>query len=206
MNATVDAVFARDADAEAEAAIKSRKGLCGYPGMTCHKARNAEAEAVAGKARKGLCGYPGMTCHKMKRGLDLVLEDDPKVFNDECFAPGGECHTILAANEAFHEAVKRDALAEAEPKKRKYPKGPKYWSPKQNPRIKSYFSSCGYPGMTCSRDTHDFAAAASTGEIDVEAAEVECNGPDGDCTIVQRSLDELEEALATAVADVYKLI
>jgi len=203
LTTTVDTVYARDADASAEAKAKGRKGLCGYPGMTCAKARSANAEAEP--YYKGLCGYRGITCGKMKRGLDLVLEDDPKVFADECFAEGGECHTVLAANEAFHEAIKREADAEAEPKK-KYPKGPKYWSPKQNPRIKSYFSRCGYPGSTCARDTHDFVAAATKGEVDAEAAEAECNAADGDCTVVQRSLDELEDALATAVADVYKLI
>lgn len=196
---TTDAVFERDADAEAEAKIKSRKGLCGYPGMTCHKARSAEPEAAI-KSRKGLCGYPGMTCHKMKRGLELVKEDDPEIFKEECFAEGGECHTVLAANEAFHAAIKREA--EAEPK---FKWGPKYWHGKKHPRIKSYKSSCGYPGSTCARDTHEFAADLVKGNVDVDAAEADCNGPDGDCTIVQRSLDALEEALNQAVADVYRL-
>jgi hypothetical protein len=190
---TVDTVFERDADAEAEARIKSYKSLCGYPGMTC--ARNAEPRI---KSPKSLCGYPGMTCAKMKRGLDLVKEDDPEIFKDECFAEGGECHAVLAAREAFHEAVKR----EAEPK---FKWGPKYWHIKQNPRIKSQLSRCGYPGMTCAREAHAFARDANNGDIDFEAAEAECNAPDGDCTIAQRSLDELEATLDQAVADVYKL-
>jgi hypothetical protein len=190
---TVDTVFERDADPEAEAKI--RIGLCGFKGSTCAKLRrDADAEA---KFKLGNCGFPGSTCGKMKRGLDLATEDNPNVFVDECFAEGGECHAILAANEAFHEAVKREA--EAEPK---WPKGPKYWYIKQNPRIKSYFSSCGWPGSTCARD----AKAIASGEYDMEAAEAECNAEDGDCTVVQRSLDDLEAALATAVEDVYKLV
>lgn len=211
LDATTDAVFERDADADAEAKIRSRKGLCGYPGFTC--ARSAEAEPEADpearrrrrkKAPKGLCGFPGMTCHKMKRGLELVQEDDPEIFKDECFAEGGECHTVLKAAEAFHEAVKREA--EADPKRKyKFKPGPKYWHPKKNPRVKAPLSSCGYPGMTCSRDAHALAAADIAGQVDFDAAVEECNAENGDCTIVQRSLDALEETLAQAVEDVYKL-
>ncbi|KAM0721912.1 hypothetical protein Q7P37_002837 [Cladosporium fusiforme] len=182
---TTDVVFERDADAEAEAKVRARKGLCGYPGMTCHKARDAEAEPRRRrKARKTLCGYPGMTCHKMKRGLELVQEDDPEIFKEECFAEGGECHTVLAAANAFHEAVKREA--EAEPRKAR--KG-----------------LCGYPGMTCARDAHAFAAADIAGEVDFDEAVKECNSENGDCTVVQRSLDALESTLARAVEEVYKL-
>lgn len=196
---TVDSVFERDADPEAEARIRSYKSLCGYPGMTCHKARSAEPKI---KSIKTGCGYPGTSCRKMARGLDLVKEDDPEIFKDECFAEGGECHTILAAQEAFHEAVKREA--EAEPKK-KFKWGPKYWHPKQSKGIKSYLSSCGYPGSTCARDVHQFARDVNSGAVDFETAEAECFGPEGDCTIAQRSLDELEATLSKAVEDVYKL-
>jgi hypothetical protein len=191
----VDSVFARDADLGAEAKIKSYKSLCGYPGMTC--ARSAEPKI---KSYYGLCGFPGMTCHKMKRGLDLVKEDQPEIFKSECFAEGGECHAVLAAQEAFHQAVRRDA--EASPK---FQWGPKYWHPKQNPRIKSPLSSCGYPGSTCSREAHAFARDVNSGKIDLEAAEAECNSPDGDCTVAQKALDELEVTLAQAVKDVYQL-
>lgn len=192
---TIDAVFERDAHPEAEAKIKSYKSLCGYPGMTC--ARSAEPKI---KSYKGLCGYPGMTCHKTKRGLDLIKEDDPEVFKTECFAEGGECHAVLAAQEAFHDVLKREA--EASPK---FKWGPKYWHPKQNPRIKSYFSSCGYPGMTCSRDAHNVARDLNSGKIDIDAAEAACNAADGDCTVVQKQLDQLEAALSKAVQDVYNL-
>jgi hypothetical protein len=192
---TIDTVFERDADAEAEARIKSYKSLCGYPGMTC--ARDAAPKI---KSYKSLCGYPGMTCAKMKRGLDLVKEDNPEVFKDECFAEGGECHAVLAAQEAFHEAVKREA--EAEPK---FKWGPKYWHPKQKGKGHSYLSQCGYPGMTCARDAHQFARDINSGKVDFETAEAECNAPDGDCTIAQRSLDALEATLNQAVADVYNL-
>ena len=192
---TIDTVFERDAHPEAEARIKSRLGLCGYPGMTC--ARSAEPKI---KSRLGLCGYPGMTCHKTKRGLDLIKEEDPEVFKTECFAEGGECHAVLAAQEAFHDVLKREA--EAAPT---FKWGPKYWHPKQNPRIKSYFSSCGYPGMTCSRDAHNFARDLNSGKVDIEAAEAACNAADGDCTAVQKQLDQLEATLAKAVQDVYNL-
>jgi hypothetical protein len=209
---TVLAVLACSAGAFAEAnavpKIKSYYGLCGFPGMTCHKTKRA-AEAVAAalanaepkiKSYYGLCGFPGMTCHKMKRGLDLVKEDQPEIFKSECFAEGGECHAVLAAQEAFHQAVRRDA--EASPK---FQWGPKYWHPKQNPRIKSPLSSCGYPGSTCSREAHAFARDVNSGKIDLEAAEAECNSPDGDCTVAQKALDELEVTLAQAVKDVYQL-
>jgi hypothetical protein len=192
---TIDAVYERDAHPEAEARIKSRLGLCGYPGMTC--ARSAEPRI---KAHFGLCGYRGMTCHKVKRGLDLVKEEDPEVFKNECFAEGGECHAVLAAQEAFHDVLKREV--EAAPK---FKWGPKYWHPKQNPRIKAPLSSCGYPGMTCSREAHAFARDVATGKTDPDAAEAECNSPNGDCTVVQKHLDNLEATLAKAVEDVYKL-
>jgi hypothetical protein len=195
LSTTVDAVFERDAHPEAEARIKSRLGLCGYPGMTC--ARSAEPRI---KSRLGLCGYPGMTCAKTKRGLDLIKEEDPELFKSECFAEGGECHAVLAAQEAFHDVLKRDA--EASPK---FKWGPKYWHPKQNPRIKSYLSSCGYPGMACSRSAHAFARDVNSGKTDAEAAEAECNAADGDCTIVQKHLDNLEATLAKAVQDVNNL-
>jgi hypothetical protein len=192
---TVDTVFERDADPEAEAK-RPRLGLCGFPGMTC--ARSAAPEPK--RPRLGLCGFPGMTCAKTKRGLDLIKEEDPAVFKDECFAEGGECHAVLAAQEAFHDVLKRDA--EASPK---FKWGPKYWHPKQRKGIKSYLSSCGFPGMTCSRDAHNFARDLSNGKVDVEAAEAECNAPGGDCEVVQKQLDELEATLAKAVQDVYNL-
>ena len=193
LDATLDSVFERDADAEAEAKIRAHKGLCGYPGMTC--ARSAAPEPKI-RAHKGLCGYPGMTCAKTKRGLDLVKEDQPDVFKDECFAEGGECNAVLKASEAFHEAVKREAEA-ARPRWRgSTPRGKK--------GVKKYKGLCGYPGMTCSRDTHDLAAR-DVDEVDFEAAEADCNGPNGDCTIVQRSLDSLEDALNSAVEEVYRL-
>ena len=190
---TIDTVFERDAHPEAEAKIKTLFGLCGYPGMTC--ARSAEP-----KIRIGPCGFAGSTCGKTKRALDLIKEDDPSIFKEECFAEGGECHAVLAANEAFHDVLKREA--EAAPK---FKWGPKYWHPKQNPRIKSYLSSCGYPGSTCSREAHNFARDVNNGKVDVEAAEAECNAADGDCTVVQKQLDQLEATLAKAVQDVYNL-
>ena len=197
LSTTIDAVFERDPHPEAEAKIKAYKGLCGYPGMVCARSPVPEPRI---KAYKGLCGYPGMVCAKTKRGLDLIKEEDPDVFRAECFAEGGECHAVLAAQEAFHDVLKREA--EAEPK---FKWGPKYWHPKQNPRIKSYFSSCGYPGMVCSRDAHNFARDVNNGKTDAEAAQAACNAADGDCTAVQKHLDELEATLAKAVADVYNL-
>lgn len=185
LDATVETVFERDADAAAEAAIRRRPGLCGYPGITC--ARSAEPEPKKKKkARLGLCGYPGITCARMKRGIDLIKEDDPEIFKDECFEEGGECHTVLKAAEAFHEAVKRDAEPEAKKKK---------W------RI----GLCGLPGTTCARDTHALAAAGVAGEVDFDEVEAECNGPEGDCTVVERSLQQLGDALDKAVEHVYKL-
>ena len=181
--ATIDTVFERDAEPEAEAKIKSRYGLCGFPGMTC--ARSAAPEPRRIKSRYGLCGWPGITCAKAKRGLDLIKEDHPTVFKEECFAEGGECHAVLAANQAFHDVLKRDAEAE--------------------PKIKSRYGLCGWPGITCARDAQKFARDVESGKVDLEAAKAECHAPGGDCDVVQKQLDQLEATLAKAVEDVYKL-
>lgn len=201
LGTTIDTVFERDPDAEAEARIKSPYGLCGWPGITCARDASAQPEPKRRiKSPYGLCGWPGITCAKAKRGLDLIKEDDPTLFQNECFAEGGECHTVLAASEAFHEALKREA--EAEPK---FKWGPAYWHPKQRKGIKSPLSSCGYPGITCARDVHNFARDVAAGKVDPVAAKAECEAPGGDCDVVQKQLDELEATLAKAVADVYKL-
>jgi hypothetical protein len=186
LESTLNVVFARNADAIAEARIKSPLTLCGYPGVNCAKnKRDAEPHIKSPLTR---CGYPGITCAKAKRGLDLIKEDDPNAFKDECFQEGNECRTILKAAGAFHEALKREA--EAEPKV-------KNW--------RNTLSRCGFPGMTCARDVHDYAIAAAEGSPEAAQAEKDCHGPDGDCTIVQRSLDELEAVLNKAVEDVSRL-
>lgn len=202
---TVDLVYERDPDPEAEARIKKplrgRIGLCGFMGFTCHKSKRdaiAEPEARINKplrGRIGRCGFMGFTCHKAKRGVELIQEEDPEYFKDECFAEGGECAALVNAAGAFQAATADAETAAPASRARR----------SAEPKIKSHLGLCGYPGFTCAREAKAYAIAKANNDPAAEQAEKDCYGPDGDCTVVQRSLDELETALNQAVEDVAKL-
>lgn len=177
---TLNNVLSIDKD---EAAIHHKNKLFHSDFPSVHHAKRDAEAAPRWRYPWSSCGAPGITCAKAKRGAELIAQDFPNMHRDECFAEGGECHTVLKARAAFDEAVKREA----------------------EPRWRYAWSSCGAPGITCARDVLEHAKEKANGNPAADKAEEECYGPDGDCTKADAYFAELDAALTKATDEVLKL-
>ena len=165
------------AEALAEAEPKGKRlrnfiNFCGVPGQACGKARDlidtvvdhsnnvygaiyereAEAEAAASpeaEPKKGkrlrnfinFCGVPGQACGRRR-----------------------DAEAIADANEK----IKRDADAEADPKKR-------------GKRLRNFINFCGVPGQACGKTRNAEAMAEAINKADPNIFKSTCFAEGGDC-------------------------
>lgn len=135
-------IYARDADALAEADPRKPKGrlrnlinFCGVPGQACGRRRDAEPEAdpkkLKGRLRNWInfCGVPGQACGKARDAPEQEVGNEVGF----CSSPGEPCAMVKRSANAIAEAI-----ADAEPKKLKG-------------RLRNWINFCGVPGQACGK-------------------------------------------------------
>ncbi|EMF10115.1 uncharacterized protein SEPMUDRAFT_13804, partial [Sphaerulina musiva SO2202] len=198
-------------------AYQGRFGFCGVAGSNCARMKRS-AEAIADafaeadpdaryQGRFGFCGVAGSNCHKARRAIEHIGELAERSYSEIETRSGRKAYQgrfgfcgVAGSN------CKRDAEAEADPKKKKKAQsgrtayqgrfgfcgvaGSNCAMVKRDARYQGRFGFCGVAGSNCKRDA-DVEAVANIARAIEEwdptyLAEV-CHSEGGECSALVKA-------------------